>query len=108
MKARELRTIVGMQMPEVDPDRLRIVCERYGVVRLDVFGSASRGEAEAHSDVDLLYTLAPGTRLGWEIEDLSDELAAIFQRPVDLVAERAVNPLIKDRVLEEARPLYAA
>lgn len=100
--------MVGMQMLEVDAARLRIVCERYGVARLDVFGSASRGDGNANSDIDLLYTLAPGARLGWEIEDLSDELAAIFQRPVDLVAVRAVNPLIKDRVLEEARPLYAA
>lgn len=100
--------MVGMQVPEADYARLRVVCERYGVARLDVFGSASRGDSDPHSDIDLLYTLMPGARLGWEIEDLVDELAAIFQRPVDLVAERAVNPLIKSRVLSEARQLYAA
>lgn len=104
----QLRTMVGMQAIEVDLARLGVVCERYGVARLDVFGSVSRGDADADSDIDLLYTLLPGARLGWEIEDLSDDLAAIFGRPVDLVAERAVNPIIRDQVLEEARPLYAA
>lgn len=98
----------GMRGPDVDYARLREVCERYGVARLDVFGSASRGDMAPESDVDLLYTLMPGARLGWEIEDLSDELALIFQRPVDLIAERAVNRFIRDRVLHEARPLYAA
>ena len=49
----------------VGVERLREVCERYGVVRLDVFGSATaRGTTTADSDVDLLYTLVPGARLG--------------------------------------------
>lgn len=98
----------GMRVLEADHARLREICERYGIARLDVFGSASRGDLRPESDIDLLYTLVPGARLGWEIEDLSDELALIFQRPVDLVAERAVNRHIRDRVLNEARPLYAA
>lgn len=100
--------MVGMKVLDVDLARLRAVCERYGVARLDVFGSASRGDADADSDIDLLYTLMPGARLGWEIEDLADELGTIFGRPVDLVAERALNSLIKNQVLDEARPLYAA
>lgn len=100
--------MVGMRVPESDYARLRAVCERYGIAQLEVFGSASRGEVRPDSDVDLLYTLSPGARLGWEIEDLSDELEAIFRRPVDLVSARAVNPLIRGQVLNEARPLYAA
>jgi predicted nucleotidyltransferase len=100
--------MVRMNLQEVDYSRIHAVCKRYGVARLDVFGSASRDDSNPHSDVDLLYTLVPGTRLGWEIEDLSDELATVFQRPVDLVAEHAINPLIRDRVLGEARLFYAA
>lgn len=98
----------GMESFETDFARLREVCKRYGVARLEVFGSTSRGDAHLDSDVDLLYTLAPETRLGWAIEELSDDLSAIFGRPVDLIARRAVNPLIRERVLEDARLLYAA
>jgi hypothetical protein len=39
---------------DVDPARLREVCERYGVASLEVFGSASRNEDRRDSDVDLL------------------------------------------------------
>jgi uncharacterized protein len=57
---------------EIDAERLREVCERYGVVRLEVFGSLSRATGGPDSDIDLLYTLAPDARLGWAIQDLSD------------------------------------
>lgn len=93
---------------QIDVERLREVCERYGVVRLDVFGSLSRGTVRPDSDIDLLYTLAPGARLGWAIEDLSEELAAVLGRPVDLVSRRALNSRIRDQVLAEAQPFYDA
>lgn len=93
---------------DIDVERLREVCQRYGVVRLEVFGSAAHGAAGPDSDIDLLYTLAPDTRLGWEIEDLNNELAVLFGRPVDLVSRRALNPRIRDHVLAEAQSIYAA
>lgn len=69
-----------MEPLAVDQERLREVCERYGIARLDVFGSVARGTATEDSDVDLLYTLAPGIRLGWAIEDLAAELAGVLGR----------------------------
>jgi len=92
----------------VDVDRLDAVCRQYGISALFVFGSVARGETASASDVNLLYDLEPGARLGWEIEDLSDALAEIFGRPVDLVARAALHPLLRAAVLEEARPVYAA
>jgi len=95
-------------MIAVDAARLREVCERYGIARLEVFGSVSRGEASDASDVDLLYQLKPGARLGFRIFDLEDDLVAIFGRPVDLVGRDSINQYIRDEILHEARPLYAA
>lgn len=92
----------------VDPGRLAEVCERYGLEELAVFGSVSRGEATAGSDVDLLYRLNAGVRLGFRLNRLEDELAAIFGRKVDLVSKRSLHPELRDRVLSEARVLYAA
>lgn len=92
----------------IDLERLREVCQRYGIARLEVFGSAARGTGHSGSDIDLLYTLAPGARLGWAIEDLAVELEHILGRPVDLVSRRALNARIRDQVLKEARPFYAA
>lgn len=93
---------------DVDPERLREVCERYGVASLEVFGSVARGEDRLESDVDLLYVLKPDARLGFRLFDLEDEFATLFGRPVDLVARKAINKYIREQVLAEAQPLYAA
>lgn len=93
---------------DVDVSRLDALCRRFGIASLAVFGSVARGQAEPVSDLDLLYELRPGARLGWEIDELVAELTALFGRPVDLVARRALHPLLRQSVLDEARPVYAA
>lgn len=98
-------TIAGQN---VDENRLAQVCEQYGIAELSVFGSAARGEAQATSDIDVLYELQPGRRLGWEIEDLADALGELFGRPVDLVSRKALHRRLREPVLAEARRLYAA
>lgn len=92
---------------EVDLERIAEICQRYGVARLELFGSVCRGEERPDSDVDVLYELAPGARLGWAIEDLADELSAVLGRPVDLVSRRALHERLREAVLAEARLLYA-
>jgi uncharacterized protein len=93
---------------EVDETRLASICDRYGIAELRIFGSQARGDAGPDSDVDVLYTLRPGRRLGWEIEQLADELSDLFGRHVDLVSLRSLHPLLKPAVLAEARSVYAA
>ena len=96
-----------MLVPEgnVDEGRLAAVCSRSGIARLMIFGSVARGTAQPSSDVDILDELLPGRRLGWEIEDLTDEL---FGRRVDLLSAAALHDRLRATVLAEARPLYAA
>lgn len=84
------------------------ICQKYGLATLEVFGSQARGDASESSDVDLLYTLKPGVRLGWKIEDLNVELAELFGKDVDLVARESVNHTIRDAVYRDARLIYAA
>jgi predicted nucleotidyltransferase len=100
--------LVALTELAVDADQLRAVCERFGVARLEVFGSVARGDGSPESDVDVLYELAPSARLGWEIEDLAAELGELLGRRVDLVSRRALNGRLRDAVIAEARLLYAA
>jgi hypothetical protein len=93
---------------DVDLDRLAEICQRYGVAELLVFGSVARGESGPRSDVDLLYRLRPGARLGWEIDQLEHELAELFGRPVDLISVKALHPRLRPTVTGEAQQLYAA
>ena len=96
--------------PDIDVDEaaLAAICDKYGIAELKVFGSRARGTARPGSDVDVLYTLRPGSKLGWEIEQLADELTSLLGHDVDLVSLRSLHPRIKPTVLAEARPLYAA
>jgi uncharacterized protein len=98
-------TVAGLVL---DEERLAAICEQYGVAELLVFGSAAREDMQHDSDIDVLYTLRPGSRLGWNIEQLEGELTELFGRTVDLVSRKALHPRLKDSVLSEARPVYAA
>lgn len=68
----------------------------------------ARGNARSDSDIDLLYTLLPGAKLGWAIEDLVAELTRVLHRPVDLVSRAAINDRLREDVLGEAQPFYDA
>jgi uncharacterized protein len=92
----------------VDDAALAAVCDKYGIAELKIFGSRARGTARPGSDIDVLYTLRPGRKLGWEIEQLADELTSLLGHDVDLVSSRSLHPDIKPAVLAEARLLYAA
>jgi predicted nucleotidyltransferase len=73
----------------------------HGARKLRVFGSVSRGEEEAHSDVDFLVRYEPERSLIDHIQ-LIEELAALLQVDVDVVSEEALSPYARDTILREA------
>lgn len=73
-----------------------------------VFGSFSRGEERPESDVDIMISLRPGTRLGLQFFAMSLELERLLNRPVDLVIEGDLLPFAEktanhDKILVYAR-----
>ena len=84
---------------DVDERRLAEICDRYGIAELQIFGSQARGTSGPDSDIDVLYAVRPGRRLGWEIEELADELTDLFGHRVDLVSLRALHPMLRPSVL---------
>jgi len=94
-------------------ERLRELCRAYQVVRLELFGSATRADFEpARSDIDLLVEFAPQADLGpWMARyfELRDQLAALFEREVDLVLAKGLrNPYLLRAIEQDKRVLYAA
>lgn len=94
-------------------EAVRDVCRKFGVMKLEVFGSAADGShSTGKSDVDLLVEFLPGVSLGpWlgHYFDLRDELARIFGSPVDLVMVNALrNPYFIREVNRTRQLLYAA
>ncbi|RRR70886.1 MAG: DNA polymerase subunit beta [Candidatus Viridilinea halotolerans] len=85
-------------------EAIALIARRHGVTRIRVFGSVARGEATAQSDLDLLIETGPETS-AWFPAGLILELEQLLGRRVDVVTERALHPAIRERVLQEARPL---
>ena len=95
-------------------DELRTLCRRFGVVRLDVFGSAARGADfdTATSDVDLLVEFAADDGDLARFLDFKEAVEALLARPVDLVDRKEIeasrNYIRKGHILAGAVPIYAA
>jgi len=93
---------------EVDEASLAEICRRYQVRELSLFGSAARGEMRPESDIDLLVEFSPEAQTGLlEFAGLMLDLSQLLGRKVDLVSKKGLKPLIRDSVLQEARPVYA-
>ncbi|MFM7642195.1 MAG: nucleotidyltransferase family protein [Cyanobium sp.] len=75
-------------------EELQELCERYGVVKLELFGSAARGELDpTDSDLDFMVQMKGSREPGYASRfcDFADALEALYGRPVDL-AVRADDP----------------
>lgn len=69
-----------------------------------LFGSFSRGEERADSDVDILISFVPGTKMGLQFFAMIIDLERLLNRPVDLVIDGDLLPFAsqtadKDKVL---------
>ena len=87
------------------------LCRQVGARRLDLFGSAARGDFDPESsDLDFLVELEalPPSRYASAYFALKEGLERLFGRPVDLVTESGLgNPYFRQRVQAERRNLYA-
>jgi predicted nucleotidyltransferase len=95
---------IAMVLPEI-----RALCRQHGVKRLELFGSAARGDFDpARSDVDLLLEWdngAAGSLPGrwWALEE---GLRRLLGRKVDLVTVGAIrNRRLHDAIRRDARDL---
>jgi uncharacterized protein len=90
-------------------EQLTDFCKRNQVKELALFGSALTAQFNDESDIDLLVTFEPGTRVGFlTLARIQRELEALLGRKVDLVPKGGLKPVIRDSVLASARVLYAA
>ncbi len=93
-------------------DELIALCRRYGVVRLEVFGSAARGHDfdPSRSDADFLVEFSPEVNDFSAFLDFKQALEDLLGRPVDLVERKAIeasrNYIRRRAILNEAEAVY--
>ena len=71
-----------------------------------VFGSFARGEETDTSDVDILVTLVPNSRMGLEFFRMIVDLEGLLNRPVDLVVDGNILPFAKESVEHDKLLVY--
>ena len=91
--------------------RLRPFCEKHRIRRLDLFGSAARGQAGPGSDVDMLVTLDESSPVSTaELLEMAGEAEELVGAPVDFVLrpslEKSPNRLAREHILATAVCLY--
>lgn len=83
-------------------DAILALGDQYGARHIRVFGSVARGEERPDSDVDFLVDFPRGYDLFSQRLPLTERLAGLVGRPVEVVPEHELNRHIRDRVLNEA------
>ncbi|MCC6705083.1 MAG: nucleotidyltransferase domain-containing protein [Thermomicrobiales bacterium] len=97
---------------EIETKRTEIIelCERYGVLRLGLFGSAARDDFKSNSsDLDFLVLFDRRDEPGYVYRylGLAEALEALFGRDVDLVTEySAQSPWFRTAIERDLVSIY--
>lgn len=75
-----------------------------GLTDIRVFGSVARGEETDASDIDILVNVADAND-PLAFVDFQNTMSAMFSRKVDIVFERGLYALLRQHILQEAKPL---
>jgi len=102
-------------LKEIETHREQIaeLCRRYGVRRLELFGSAARGDdfETGRSDIDFVVDfIDDDPRTLGHILDLEREFNDLLGRPVDLMTRRALdrsrNYIRRRSILRDVQAVY--
>ncbi len=93
-------------------EAIAAICRKYGVLRLDVFGSAAKGTFDPEtSDLDFVASFADRKNLDYADRyfDFAEALEALFGLHVDLITEQGIkNPYFREEIEETRRRVYVA
>ena len=92
-------------------EQIAALCRKYGVRKLELFGSAARGGFEpTRSDIDLFFEFdSDQTRLADRFFGLSEDLERLLGHPMDLISSRDVRDPYFLQIANQYRiTLYAA
>ena len=78
--------------------RVAKLLKESGIKKAGIFGSFARGKEKKSSDIDILVEF-DGSLL--EFVKLERELNEKLGRKVDLVTYNGINPLLKEKILDE-------
>lgn len=98
-----------IEFSEQTSQKIAELCKRHRVRELSLFGSRVRGDNRPDSDYDLLVDFLPDAGIGLiEYSRMQIDLSEILKTKVDLVSKDGLKPIIRDRVIADAKVIYEA
>ena len=89
-------------------DSLKKLCKKYYVRELALFGSVLRDDFQPDSDIDFLVEFEADASISFfELTGLQRALSDLIGRKVDVVVKDGLKPVIRDRVINSAKVIYA-
>ncbi|MCY4096389.1 MAG: nucleotidyltransferase domain-containing protein [Gammaproteobacteria bacterium] len=95
-------------------DEVLAEAKRCDLTNVRVFGSIARGDANETSDIDLLVSVVPNSKLGFEMYGLPVFVEKLTGRKVDMLFDDQLEPkdgelpsqaTVRASILEDAIPL---
>jgi hypothetical protein len=93
-----------LQLIQQQREKILSVASEHGMVNVRLFGSVARGEETPESDIDFLVDLEAGRSL-LDLGGALIKLQGLLSRKVDIVTERGLHWYLRDKIMNEARPL---
>jgi predicted nucleotidyltransferase len=81
------------------------ILTRYDAEKVAIFGSYARGEAGAHSDIDILVRFSRPKSL-IQIVQIEDEIRKSIHMKVDLVTEKAISPYLAGTIHRDEMVIF--
>lgn len=80
------------------------IAEKHGAFNIRIFGSVAKGKDDVNSDVDFLVDTKEKLS-SWFPAGLIIDLENLLRVKVEIATLKALKSRIRDRVLQEAKPL---
>lgn len=72
-----------------------------------IFGSFSRGEENPESDIDIMVSFIPGSKVGlFKYNQIKEDLEKLTGRSVDLVTETSLMPFAATSAMADRKLIY--
>lgn len=82
--------------------KLKEILKKHGAVKVEIFGSYARGDANSESDLDVIVEFRERKSL-LELIGIEQELEDALGMKIDLLTESSINPYLRDRIKKEAK-----
>ncbi|MGK7897980.1 MAG: nucleotidyltransferase family protein [Xenococcus sp. (in: cyanobacteria)] len=83
-------------------EKIMAIATKHGAYNVRVFGSVARGEETSASDIDFLVDYDLSKISPWFPGGLLADLEDLLGCQVDIVTEKGLHDLIRERILQEA------